>query len=419
MKKLIFIACSLLLLTACAHVEPSLVHQTKVIADAPIRKSPVEISLEPRAKANKPLKALFFPFAIQQSTPEYKTLGTEFATIFYRKWTQERIFPTMWFHQKPAYLAEDAVREARRLGADVAVMGWVPYFFAGNTLDDTIITIRLDIYDAKSGQAIYSMMQSGQIEERLPEDFVYFKYETRMPRGPFHILIGSIAHDMGVPVGDWAYVSPSFAADSQGMVNGLSGNAMIDMSQPMQPPYAQKPAQPNPEGALNEHGLDDAPVAPAAPVAPVVPEGAPQIAPAQPPFPDAKPVENGNLDEQIKAEPDVDGVSLDIRFESDKDTIQPQSIGLLDDLGKALLSEKIKGKKIIIAGHTDSDADELYNLSLSKRRADKVKEFLVEKFKIEPNLIETVGYGKSRPIAPNDTPENKQKNRRVEVRLAQ
>jgi OOP family OmpA-OmpF porin len=66
-----------------------------------------------------------------------------------------------------------------------------------------------------------------------------------------------------------------------------------------------------------------------------------------------------------------------------------------------------------LEGHTDSVGTEDYNMSLSRQRAESVKMYLVEKFNINASRISTVGYGKSQPVATNDTEAGKQKNRRV------
>lgn len=68
-----------------------------------------------------------------------------------------------------------------------------------------------------------------------------------------------------------------------------------------------------------------------------------------------------------------------------------------------------------ISGHTDSDGSDSYNQQLSQDRANSVKQWLVE-HGISGERIETVGFGEDRPIAPNDSPENKLKNRRIEFK---
>ena len=76
--------------------------------------------------------------------------------------------------------------------------------------------------------------------------------------------------------------------------------------------------------------------------------------------------------------------------------------------------------KLFIDGHTDSDGDARSNQDLSKKRAELVRTLLIDTYAfITPAMIEARGYGEERPIANNDTPENKALNRRIEVMVWQ
>ncbi|MCS7073096.1 MAG: OmpA family protein [Bacteroidia bacterium] len=70
--------------------------------------------------------------------------------------------------------------------------------------------------------------------------------------------------------------------------------------------------------------------------------------------------------------------------------------------------------KVTIRGHTDADGDANYNLLLSERRASSIKNWLIENADISSERLVAEGYGESRPVVPNDTEENKARNRRVE-----
>ncbi len=121
---------------------------------------------------------------------------------------------------------------------------------------------------------------------------------------------------------------------------------------------------------------------------------------------------------QMKAALDADGrVALyGILFDFDKATLQQTSNKQLQEV-LTLLVENPE-LSLEIQGHTDSDGSEAYNLQLSQRRAESVLNYLVL-FGVAPARLEAKGYGASMPVAPNDTAENKAKNRRVElVRLA-
>ena len=103
-----------------------------------------------------------------------------------------------------------------------------------------------------------------------------------------------------------------------------------------------------------------------------------------------------------------------MKFETGKATLQTGSLGLLNDLIEIM---KLKPEmRIEIAGHTDSDGDDASNLTLSKDRAAAVKNYLVSKG-INASRITSVGFGESRPVADNTTPQGRAMNRRTEIRI--
>ena len=103
-----------------------------------------------------------------------------------------------------------------------------------------------------------------------------------------------------------------------------------------------------------------------------------------------------------------------IHFEYNKATIKKESFILLDNLIKVI--NECPNSKVIIEGHTDSDGSKRYNKSLSTKRANAVKVYLVQKGVAEKRL-EAIGYGESKPIATNATKEGKEKNRRIEFKF--
>jgi outer membrane protein OmpA-like peptidoglycan-associated protein len=72
---------------------------------------------------------------------------------------------------------------------------------------------------------------------------------------------------------------------------------------------------------------------------------------------------------------------------------------------------------VAIEGHTDSVGSDQYNQDLSEHRAEAVRDYFVQQG-ISSSAVEARGFGKSEPIASNDTPEGRQQNRRVELVLS-
>ncbi|MCX7736366.1 MAG: OmpA family protein [Candidatus Kapabacteria bacterium] len=106
-------------------------------------------------------------------------------------------------------------------------------------------------------------------------------------------------------------------------------------------------------------------------------------------------------------------VSLNnIFFDFDKYTLKKESFPELDRLTK-LIKENPK-YKIKIEGHTDNIGSESYNIELSKKRAESVRNYIVSKG-VSPKRFTLIGFGSSMPIASNDTEEGRAMNRRVVV----
>ncbi len=94
---------------------------------------------------------------------------------------------------------------------------------------------------------------------------------------------------------------------------------------------------------------------------------------------------------------------------------RPESLTQLDEIGKAFSAKELGNYSFIVEGHTDHRGDYQRNVTLSEDRANQVKKFLTEKYSIEGTRIQTIAYGPNRPLSPGDSPENLQKNRRVEI----
>lgn len=95
--------------------------------------------------------------------------------------------------------------------------------------------------------------------------------------------------------------------------------------------------------------------------------------------------------------------------------IRPESFGLLTKLQKVL--REFPTDPIEIAGHTDSQGNAQRNQALSERRASAVRQYLIANMAIPEIQISAVGYGESQPLASNESPAGRAKNRRIDVRI--
>ncbi len=103
----------------------------------------------------------------------------------------------------------------------------------------------------------------------------------------------------------------------------------------------------------------------------------------------------------------------DVLFDFDKAFIRPQYVPALDRIAKLL---QVYPLSILISGHTDDVGSDAHNQALSEDRAGSVKDYLV-KAGCNSRRVSVKGYGKTHPVASNDTEEGRRRNRRVEIVL--
>jgi len=118
----------------------------------------------------------------------------------------------------------------------------------------------------------------------------------------------------------------------------------------------------------------------------------------------------------VRREGDLLAITLkgDVSFDLDSDIVRPGLYNELDRIAQIMI--KYPQTSILVEGHTDSTGSESYNQQLSERRANSVKNLLIQRG-VQAYRINILGYGESRPVATNATPEGRQMNRRVEIRI--
>jgi len=102
-----------------------------------------------------------------------------------------------------------------------------------------------------------------------------------------------------------------------------------------------------------------------------------------------------------------------VNFDTAKATIRPESFPRLDTVVEFMAHKKTA--RVEISGHTDNVGNAKSNKTLSEQRAQACRNYIVSKG-IDKKRLDAVGFGDEHPIAPNDTDEGRQKNRRIEAR---
>ena len=108
---------------------------------------------------------------------------------------------------------------------------------------------------------------------------------------------------------------------------------------------------------------------------------------------------------ETKEAPSID---LEIFFDYKSAEVTAKAVAVLDTLGRALSDARLADDSFLIAGHTDAKGGAAYNLELSQRRAESVRQFLIANFKVEPGRLIAKGYGFQHLQDPERSPRRRQ-----------
>ncbi|GAB3289081.1 OmpA family protein [Parahaliea aestuarii] len=111
----------------------------------------------------------------------------------------------------------------------------------------------------------------------------------------------------------------------------------------------------------------------------------------------------------------VASIKLKVNFDFDSSKVKEQYFNDIGELANFL--KRFDDVDVQLEGHTDSVGPDDYNQKLSQRRADAVKDMLVNQYGIAASRIKPVGYGEAQPVATNDTKEGRAQNRRTMATL--
>jgi outer membrane protein OmpA-like peptidoglycan-associated protein len=104
-----------------------------------------------------------------------------------------------------------------------------------------------------------------------------------------------------------------------------------------------------------------------------------------------------------------------VQFPNNSAEVRPATLKLLEHIGTFLKDHPYC--KLLIRGHTDAEGDAEYNLELSRQRAHNIERYILAYSQQPGEMVVGEGYGETRPVFPNDSPEHRARNRRVEFEI--
>jgi peptidoglycan-associated lipoprotein len=175
---------------------------------------------------------------------------------------------------------------------------------------------------------------------------------------------------------------------------------------PPPPIIATTPSQISPQESPTGLGIPPISFEPEMPVLPAIRE---EAVPPEEPVQMAKVVPAAPETVESRTE-DILKALGDVYFDYDRFTIRNDAISVLQENAQTLVAG-LSNKKIVIEGHCDERGTESYNMVLGKRRANAVKEFLVD-LGISGDKLEVMSYGKEKPFCTDQNEQCWQENRR-------
>jgi len=203
MKRFAMVLALTVMMSACAY-DPKLAEQSVLYVDVHVKRNNPSVFVQPMNAPSRPFKAVVLPFAVQQDAVNARHLSKQLTEVFANTWTQDQVFPAVFYEPGQEGLTnEQAILVARDRGADCVVTGRIAYVLAGGTRSESAVSLSFEIFDANTGQRIWSMAQSGRMDPGRSSDFIFFRRESRLPQDPLWSIMTALAHDTGGPIKKW------------------------------------------------------------------------------------------------------------------------------------------------------------------------------------------------------------------------
>ena len=168
------------------------------------RREPPLVYVHPAEKSDAQFTALFMPFRVTQPITDPEMIGYSQARTVWQTWLSRRLFSVLEFDgDHGPYRRDIALALARQKGADLAIGGFVTYYYAGGSEWDSQVALQVEMYDTASGQLVWSMGQSALMPAREIKDYIIFATQTRLPSDPMHALAKTMAEDMADVLAKW------------------------------------------------------------------------------------------------------------------------------------------------------------------------------------------------------------------------
>lgn len=168
-----------------------------------------EIYVQPQTAPLAPLTAVLVPLRMRTHYSNAQGLSEELTRVFWNAWLQQRVFPGLMMLEGEKWRGAQGIRTmAASGGADLVIGGEITHLMFGGTAGNTELAVRLEIYDANTGDLLWSMAHAGSMSAGLTQDYVFFLKKNRLPSSPMLAVAQALANDMADPLRNWNFGQP-------------------------------------------------------------------------------------------------------------------------------------------------------------------------------------------------------------------
>jgi len=159
----------------------------------------------PLNSPNKPPSAFLVPFNIEVNIEKNRIfLQRELTKILYSNFLQNQVFKRFVLSKKNINNIYDAIKSAREKKCRLVIIPTLTYCFFGGRLSPTKMAIKIDIYDTRSQDLIWSITHMGEIKVFEDKDYIFWKTKYNYPLFPEAVLLSGLLDDINRPIKRWA-----------------------------------------------------------------------------------------------------------------------------------------------------------------------------------------------------------------------
>ena len=147
------------------------------------------------------------PFSVSQaiSPGEAEPLSKNLTRIFWQAMVKEEAFPVLEYDESIyPYTLGQAMVLSRARGADMLIVGNIPYFITGGSSGRNQMVTHVEVYDVQTGELIWSVTLAGSLDSKPTQDFILFHRKSKLPSDSLYAVAMALGSDMGKILYDWS-----------------------------------------------------------------------------------------------------------------------------------------------------------------------------------------------------------------------